>query len=62
MMLRKEVNNWFVKKTKHDKNIQKAYATILGKCTKGLDNKSQTEKNWETYVKNQPIGILKSVK
>ena len=31
-------------------------------CTDGFKNTSQRGKYWETDIKNQPIGILKSIK
>ena len=46
IILREEVNNWFVWKTKYDDNMQKECALILGQCTEGLNNKLQARKYW----------------
>ena len=62
MILGEEVKNQFVRKTKYDDNMNKAYALILGQCAEGLKNILQTRKYWEKDVKNQPIGILKAIK
>ena len=45
IILREEVKNWFVKKTKYDNNMHKAYALVLGQLTRGLKNELQTRKN-----------------
>ena len=62
MILRQEVNNWFVRKQKYDKNIHKSYALVLGQCKEGLNNKLKAGKYWETDINNQPIGIIKAIK
>ena len=62
IILREEVKNWFVKKTKDNANIHKSYAKILGQCTERLKKELQARKYWEVDIKIQPIGILKTIK
>ena len=62
MILREEVKNFFAQKKNYDGNMHKAYEQILGKCTEVLRNKLKSRKYWEKYIKNQPIGILKTIK
>ena len=62
MILREEVNNWFLLKAKYKENMNKAYVLILGQCGEVLKNKLQARKYWETDINNKPIGILKEIK
>ena len=62
MILTEEVRNWFLQKTEYDENMHKLYALILGHFAVGLKNQLQVRKYWETYISNQPTGILKAIK
>ena len=62
MILRDEVKNQFILKTRYDDNMNKAHIPILGQCTKVLKNKLQTIRDKESDIKNQTIGILKEIK
>ena len=62
IILREEVNNWFIKKKKYGDNIHKEYVLVLVQHTEGLKNRLQAREYWETSIRNQLIRILKSIK
>ena len=47
IILRDEVNNFFVQKKEYNYNIHKAYELILGQCTQGLNEKYKQENIWK---------------
>ena len=49
----------------YEDNMNKAYAFILGQCTKTLKAKLEARKNWDETVnkiKNNAINLLKAIK
>ena len=61
IIMREEVNNWFILKTKFENYLHEEYGLISEQCTKLLKNKLQAKKYWESDIKDQPIGILKAI-
>ena len=51
----------FIKRiTTYEENMFKAYAFLWKKCTKGMQNKITSRKDFETRIYNHPINCLES--
>ena len=62
MILKSEVQKFVERKQKYTNNMHKAYALILGQCTKALKGKLESRKDWENGIKNNAINLLKALK
>ena len=62
MILQSEVRKYVDRKQKYADNMNKAYALILGQCTKGLKTKLESRKDWDSSIKNNAINLLKALK
>ena len=62
MILKSEVQKYVERKQKYDDNMNKAYALLLGQCTKGVKAKLESRKDWESSIKNNCINLLKALK
>ena len=53
----------FIKRTTtYEENLFKAYAFLWEKCTKGMQNKIASRKDFENRIYNDPINLLTSIK
>ena len=51
----------FIKRiTTYEANMFKAYAFLWEKCTKGMQNKIASRKDFETRIYNHPINLLRA--
>ena len=62
MILQSEVRKFVDRKQKYTDNMSKAYALILGQCTKGLKTKLESRRDWESSIKNNAINLLTALK
>ena len=62
MILKSEIQKFVDRKQKYEDNMNKAYALILGQCTKGLKAKLEARKDWDSDIKNNCINLLKAIK
>ena len=58
MILREEVKNWFLKRTKYDDNMHKTYALILGRCAEGLKKNYKRENIGKRISKTNQLVYL----
>ena len=52
MYLQQKIKNHAAREEKYVDNMNKAYALILGQCTKGMKNKLEQRKDWQTLLKS----------
>ena len=62
MILKSEVQKFVERKQKYTINMNKAYALILGQCTKALKGKLEARKDWDSNIKNNAINLLTAIK
>ena len=62
MEFKANLQEYIKQATIYKENLFKAYAFLWEKCTKGMQSKIASRKDYETKIYNNPINLLKSIK
>ena len=57
-----EMKRWFERAELYEQNKTKAYSTILGYCSKTIQNRVEEHPDYETMIRDDPIELLKAIK
>ena len=62
ILFKSEVDEFVKRKAKYNDNLKKAYADIMGYCSKTIQHRIETHVDYVSKIQDDPIELLKAIK